>query len=80
MPESLAMSALRELQATTCANCRGPKRSSNSFCLPCYKQLPAQVQRDLYKGFGEGYAQIYAEAKELLKAHDRYRKPTPTQG
>lgn len=67
LSESLDAQALRELGETTCAGCGKHKERGRSFCLPCYKRLPANMRQTLYRSFGSGYSTAYDEAKEWLK-------------
>jgi hypothetical protein len=57
---------LKELKSEECA-CGEYKKSGNSFCYSCYKSLPDDMQKDLYKRFGNGYEEAYEEAYQWLK-------------
>ena len=69
---SLRQQAREELRSETCV-CGRKKAYGHSFCGGCYHALPAGKQRALYTTFADGYAEIYDEAKELLKAEGRIR-------
>lgn len=64
--------AFRDLQSRECV-CGSEKQPQRTFCLECYKALPANMQRALYKRIGSGYAEAYDEAKTYLHVEaDRY--------
>jgi hypothetical protein len=58
---------LKELKNNECA-CNSYKKPGNSFCYSCYKNLPNDMQKDLYKKFGNGYEEAYEEAYGWLEA------------
>jgi len=58
---------LKELKGEECA-CGNYKKSGMSFCFNCYKNLPDDIQKDLYLRFGNGYEEAYEEAYGWLKA------------
>ena len=57
---------LKELKGNECP-CGKNKKSGNSFCYSCYSSLPEDLQKALYKRFGQGYGDAYEEAHEWLK-------------
>lgn len=57
---------LEELKGEEC-QCGKYKKSGNSFCYGCYSSLPNNLQRSLYRRFGNGYEEAYEEAIEHLK-------------
>jgi predicted amidophosphoribosyltransferase len=65
---SLTDIAWDELMSEVCANCGNAKRKKMSFCSKCYYKLPEEVRNNLYTAMSDGYAEIYDEAKELLKS------------
>jgi hypothetical protein len=67
LSKSLKTLALESLRSDECPACLGHKEPGKSFCFGCYKLLPEKVKRDLYKGINDGYAEIWDEAKEILK-------------
>ncbi len=76
LSKSLVQIAVEELDGITCCAphpdvlgkiCGQIKRSGISFCSRCYYKLPATTRRALYNDIWHGYAEIYDEAKELLK-------------
>lgn len=56
---------LKELESNGCA-CGGPKGRGKSFCYRCYKSLPDDMQRALYRPFTGGYIQAYDAAVKYL--------------
>jgi len=71
----------RELHSEGCI-CGRPKRRGYSFCYPCYKALPPDMQRDLYQKIGAGYEEAYEDAVGWLEAWEGLqdeRKGGPTQ-
>ena len=54
-----------ELKSDEC-KCGNDKRPRYSFCYPCYKSLPKEMQAALYRPFGFGYEEAYEEAVEYL--------------
>jgi len=58
---------LKELKGNECG-CGKTKKSGNSFCYSCYKNLPDDMQKALYKRFGQGYGEAYEDAVGWLKA------------
>lgn len=67
---SLVVHALTALRGEMCV-CGARKRSMQSFCGKCWRALPGSMREDLYKPVSEGYAEIYAEAKEWLRDEGR---------
>lgn len=55
-----------ELISDECA-CGRPKKPGYSFCYRCYRSLPGDMQRDLYKRIGEGYEVAYEAAVKWLE-------------
>lgn len=68
LSKSLEAEALESLQSEICPACKRKKVAKQSFCYRCYKLLPVKLQRQLYKSIWDGYAEIWAEAKEELNA------------
>ncbi len=52
---------IRELRSEQCQCGRG-KKSGKSFCYSCWKRLPEDLQRALYRRIGEGYEAAYERA------------------
>lgn len=69
LSESLNAQALRELGEIKCPapGCANRKSAKKSFCGPCFFRLPAQMQHDLYRSFGDGYVIAFNEAKDWLR-------------
>ena len=57
---------LAEFRGELC-QCGKPKTSGNSFCHACWRSLSRAMQIALYKRFGYGYEQAYAEALAHLR-------------
>lgn len=62
---------IRELRSDTC-RCLRPKGAGKTFCYTCYKLLPPEQQKALYKRIGQGYEEAYTDAERTLKAHRRF--------
>jgi len=56
---------VRILQSNECACDRG-KQSGKAFCFRCFKALPGDMQRALYKRVGQGFEEAYEEAVKWL--------------
>ena len=57
---------LKELKSNECA-CGSYKKEGNSFCYNCYSSLPNEMQKALYRRFGNGYEEAYEEAYGWLE-------------
>jgi hypothetical protein len=57
---------LKELKSDECA-CGNYKKEGNSFCYKCYSNLPNDMQKALYRRFGNGYEEAYEEAYGWLE-------------
>lgn len=57
------MSLIEELRSDAC-QCGRAKKAGRPFCLPCFRVLPAAVQKGLYRRIGRGYeaARMRADA------------------
>ena len=55
-----------ELSGDQC-RCGNRKRHNQTFCWGCYKQLPREMQADLYRRFGLGYEEAYAAAVKYFE-------------
>lgn len=62
--------ALCELRGDCCA-CKRRKLRNQSFCLPCFKSLPSDLQAKLYLHFRHGYLEHIRRAWELLRRAGR---------
>lgn len=47
--------------------CGREKSSGRSFCYRCYKELPGDMQRALYRKMGDGYEEAFEEAVAWLQ-------------
>ena len=64
------------LVSRNCFGCGGEKAPKMAFCLNCWRRLaagerrardyPNDLQRRLYRRFGDGFAEAYAEAMAML--------------
>ena len=54
------------LMSPHCFGCGGMKRPKMAFCLNCWRRLAGDVQRRLYRRFGDGFAEAYAGAMATL--------------
>lgn len=52
---------VEELRGTSCV-CGRAKASGNTFCGACYRRLPQDMRRALYRRLGRGYEEAYAAA------------------
>lgn len=57
---------LNELMSNECL-CGRDKKPGKSFCYSCYKNLPADLQMDLYCRMGDGYEEAYDAAIKWLE-------------
>lgn len=57
---------LKELRSTTCA-CEREKAPYRSFCARCFRALPGDLQRGLYRRMGDGYEEAYEAAFRWLQ-------------
>lgn len=65
--ESLKDIAFRELQSDVCA-CGNVKKKNQSFCYPCFSQLPARMRSSLWRSLNDGYPEVHDAAKTFLRA------------
>lgn len=56
---------LKELRSTEC-QCGQEKTEGRSFCYGCWKKLPEELRKPLYKRIGDGYEQAYERACQCL--------------
>jgi len=57
---------IKELDSEQCL-CERSKARGKSFCYRCYKALPRDMQRDLYRRIGEGYEEAFEAAVRYLE-------------
>jgi predicted amidophosphoribosyltransferase len=55
-----------EFWGNLCPVCFRPKDRSRSFCRGCYYQLPSDLRSGLWRKFGQGYEEVYSEARAWL--------------
>jgi len=58
---------IRELFGVICPCCGRAKNPGHSFCGACYRILPQEMQRALYRKVGNGYEEAYAAAVRYLE-------------
>lgn len=57
---------LNALKSEECL-CGRAKKPNNSFCFRCYKALPADMQKALYRRMGDGYEEAVDDACGYLQ-------------
>lgn len=55
-----------DILSNECA-CGAYKKPQRSFCYKCFKSLPVEMQKALYKHMGEGYEEARDEAGRWLE-------------
>lgn len=56
---------INQLKSDECI-CERPKKPRFAFCFNCYRRLPADMQRALYRPVGGWFEQAYDEAYRYL--------------
>jgi hypothetical protein len=56
----------KELKSDQC-QCGRTKKPGRSLCFPCFRDLPVEMQEDLYKKIGSGYEEAYEAAVKWLE-------------
>lgn len=69
LSKSLEQLARESLASGTCPHCKEVKQPERSFCYRCFKMLPPNMQKRLYKTFSEGYVTAWDEAVDWLKVN-----------
>ena len=64
---------LRDFVGEKCSACGGYKHSNNGFCARCYRQLPKEMQSDLWRRFGSGYEEAFEAAQKWLLERKQQR-------
>lgn len=57
---------MKALKSDECL-CERYKHPGYAFCWRCYKSLPVEMQRALYKKIGNGFEAAYEEAVKFLE-------------
>ena len=52
-----------------CSVCGGRKTRGSAFCRYCYAELPAALQRSLWKRFSEGFEEAYQASLSWFRVH-----------
>jgi len=60
---------IKELRSDGC-QCGGRKKSGQSLCYGCYKKLPADLAKALWRKLGNGYEQAYDRAVAWLTGEE----------
>jgi hypothetical protein len=47
--------------------CGREKLKGNSFCLSCYRALPVEMRKALYRSLGHGYEEAYEDSVKWLQ-------------
>ena len=71
MPEPDWKFYFEELMSDECA-CGRPKKPKFSFCYTCYRKLPHDMKRALYRRLHEGYEAAYDAAYAYLNESGGY--------
>lgn len=58
---------LDDFLGRVCSVCAKPKQSEKSFCLLCFRKLPAEMFSGLYERFGQGYEQNFYKCRAWLE-------------
>lgn len=67
MAESLRQRVQRWLDSMTCPACGKGKEKDKPFCLSCFRLLPDNMKKSLYRTWSNGFAEACDEAHEELK-------------
>lgn len=62
-------SFMAELRADVC-RCGAAKRAGRPFCFDCFRILPADVQKGLYRRIGRGYEGARVKAERFFPQGD----------
>ena len=69
--------AWMEFMATQCCVRHAAKKPKNGVCVICYFSLPKEMQRALWRTFGEGCEQAHAAARSWLETREYGRQQHP---
>jgi hypothetical protein len=47
--------------------CESPKKRGQALCYSCFRDLPADLQREIYRPLGNGFEEAYEGVVEFLK-------------
>jgi hypothetical protein len=68
LSESLNAQAERETYSeNVCQGCKGYKEQGHSFCIRCYKSMPATLRRKLQDATKQTFGTAYDDAKSWLR-------------
>ena len=56
---------VKQLASEECL-CGNSKLRGNSFCYRCYKALPGDMQKAIYRSLGRGYEEAFEAAHKWL--------------
>lgn len=59
---------INELQGKTC-RCGKEKLSTRAFCNACWSIIKGEARKGLYRSFGSGYEEAYADSVQQLSRH-----------
>lgn len=75
MTSAKKKTTLQDFLGTECSACGGVKRKGMSHCSRCYHRLPKPMQYALYRRFGEGYEEAFADSNAWLAK--KFPHPVP---
>ena len=61
---------VKSLRSSDCPHCDGRKKEGQSFCYGCYKRLPEEMRKALYRRLGAGYEEAFEAAVKWLALHE----------
>lgn len=64
--EPTTQDLVRSLMSDVCPTCGGVKRPRNTLCGGCYRKLPEDLKRNLYRRVGHGYEEAVAASLRAL--------------
>lgn len=68
-PTEKKIAILDDFIGITCSGCGARKKSTQSFYFSCYRKLPQNLARNLWRRFGLGYEEAFETAKKWLHEH-----------
>lgn len=57
---------IQALNSDECSNCNNNKQIGKAFCYNCFKKLPDELQRILYRRIGFGFESAFELASKWL--------------
>ncbi len=59
------LAAVKALKSGTCL-CGHAKQTGMAFCFACWKKLPENIRRALYRKIGDGFTASFTAARSFL--------------